>query len=331
MPAETEEIVRLLKDFVEKSSNIMDLQFDPRLPPKLLLNPWAEDYESKKRTAHYFLLVASIDERGVVWRAENARCLIVELHKRFKDELFEIIEPEKFRREIIEYKRFNELGPLRTKIWDILSSVNRFVIEKAKGDLIKLSEGFKQPKEMVKELGKYIKRMDGPLQKKAWIYMRWMVRPQPDLRIFTNFSPRNLFIPTTSQIARVAVCLGLIEKVKPLSWRHVEKVTNFARKLYPEDPAKADYPLFLIGRWLEGKDLTQQNLKETLIKFEHFYRKTGFSILLIKEKIGYSAECPCLPGCITQGETEDDVLRNMEEAINSYLETAHKFRIEGVY
>lgn len=101
--------------------------------------------------------------------------------------------------------------------------------------------------------------------------------------------------------------------------------------MFPHDPAKIDYPFFLIGRWLEGRDLTQQTLKETLIKLEDFYQKTGFSILLKKEKVGYSAECPSLPGCITEGETEDEVIRNMEEAINCYLEIANKYGIEGVY
>lgn len=192
----------MLKEFVERNSNIMDLQFDPRIPPKLIINPWAEDYESKTRVAHYFLLVASIDERSVVARAENARFLVVELHKRYKDELFEIKEPERFRKQILECRRFNEFGPLRNQIWDILSSVNRFVAEKARCDLIKFSKRFQQPREMVKEICRYVARMGGPLQRKAWIYMRWMVRPKPDLRIFTNFSPEDLFIPITSQIAQ---------------------------------------------------------------------------------------------------------------------------------
>ncbi|MCD6240595.1 type II toxin-antitoxin system HicB family antitoxin, partial [Candidatus Bathyarchaeota archaeon] len=40
------------------------------------------------------------------------------------------------------------------------------------------------------------------------------------------------------------------------------------------------------------------------------------------------AECPALPGCITQGDTEEEVLKNMEEAIESYLETVRKHGIE---
>jgi predicted RNase H-like HicB family nuclease len=31
------------------------------------------------------------------------------------------------------------------------------------------------------------------------------------------------------------------------------------------------------------------------------------------------AECPSLPGCVTQGPTRDDVVRNAREAINEYI------------
>jgi len=323
-----EDIIPKLRDFVERNSNIVDLQFNPKLPPKLLIDPWSKDYESKKVVAHYFLLVASIDEEGVIGRAENARCLMVELHKKYGEALFEISQPEKFEKEIIECKRYSEFGLLRDQISNILASVNTFVMDKARGDLIECSQGYSQPKDMVEEIGKYVKRMGGPIKKKAWLYMRWMVRPKPDLRVFSHFSPRDLFIPMTPNIVRVAACLRLVDKVEPIWWNHVEKVTQFARKLFPDDPIKVDYPFFLIGRWLRVKDLNIQVLKETLIRFDVFYRKTGFSILLTKEKVGYSAECPALPGCITQGETEEEVLKNMEEAINSYLEAARRYQIE---
>ena len=32
------------------------------------------------------------------------------------------------------------------------------------------------------------------------------------------------------------------------------------------------------------------------------------------------AECPSLPGCFSQGETRDDAVRNIREAIALYLE-----------
>lgn len=32
------------------------------------------------------------------------------------------------------------------------------------------------------------------------------------------------------------------------------------------------------------------------------------------------AECPSLPGCVSQGQTKEEALDNMREAINAYVE-----------
>ncbi|MDQ1355495.1 MAG: hypothetical protein QG657_5805 [Acidobacteriota bacterium] len=32
------------------------------------------------------------------------------------------------------------------------------------------------------------------------------------------------------------------------------------------------------------------------------------------------AECPSLPGCISQGETREEAINNMKEAINVYID-----------
>ena len=37
------------------------------------------------------------------------------------------------------------------------------------------------------------------------------------------------------------------------------------------------------------------------------------------EEGGYWAEVPALPGCVSQGETEDDVRVNVREAIEGWL------------
>ena len=326
-----EDIIQLLREFVDQNSNIIGLQWDPRLPPRLLINPYSEDYEERIKIAHYFLLVASVDEGRVIGRAENARVLLVHLHEKFGNDLFKEVEPKELENGVIACKIYDEFGPLKERIPSILASVNRFVMRVAKGDLVKHSKKFGKPRDVVEEIYRHVERMGRPFARgtraKAWMYMRWMVRPKPDLRIFDYFSPGDLFIPMTTDIARVVVSLGLINKVWPLRWKDVEKVTEFARMLFPEDPAKIDYPFFMIGRWLRGRDLNMQNLKDSLIRFADFYEKTGFSILLTKEKVGYSAECPALPGCITQGETEEEVLKNMEEAIHSYLECAKDYKI----
>jgi len=35
---------------------------------------------------------------------------------------------------------------------------------------------------------------------------------------------------------------------------------------------------------------------------------------------GYTAQVPALPGCISEGDTEEEALKNIEEAIALYLE-----------
>jgi predicted RNase H-like HicB family nuclease len=44
-------------------------------------------------------------------------------------------------------------------------------------------------------------------------------------------------------------------------------------------------------------------------------------VQLIKEtEGGYSAICPELPGCQSQGETREEAIKNIREAIELYLE-----------
>ncbi|MGL4499393.1 MAG: type II toxin-antitoxin system HicB family antitoxin [Planktothrix sp.] len=39
---------------------------------------------------------------------------------------------------------------------------------------------------------------------------------------------------------------------------------------------------------------------------------------------GYWAEVPALPGCVTQGETWEEVMENLQEAIEGWLEVANE-------
>jgi len=177
---------------------------------------------------------------------------------------------------------YDRLGPSRDMISSIFTSVNKFVRHDAEGDIIKYSRVFGKPKDFVEEIARNIERMDGPFRDKVWIYMRWMVRPKPDLRIFDHFSPENLNVPLTGNMARVAACLGLIDSVEPSLWEDEnkavkarERITCFAKQLFPRDPAKVDYPFFLLGRWLKGRDLNINTLKEALRFFAHLQKVTG--------------------------------------------------------
>jgi antitoxin HicB len=42
------------------------------------------------------------------------------------------------------------------------------------------------------------------------------------------------------------------------------------------------------------------------------------------DETGFGAECPSLPGCISEGETIDETLANMKEAIQGYIESLNR-------
>lgn len=257
------ELIELLKRFVEKHSNTPDLQFDPDKPPKLPIEPYSTDPRERRRTAHYLLLVASIDEGNVVGRADNARKLLVRLYQHFGEDLFKITDEGIFRDVLDDITVDQFLGRIGWMIPEILASANKFVLERAGGDLINYSRGFQKPYYFVEEIGNNILRMGKSsrlVRKKAWMYMRWMVRDYPDLRIFDHFSPADLYVPLDRNVARVAVSLKILNRDKlknnkKLTWEDVVKVTEFARTLFPEDPAKVDYPFFLLGRKMSYRRL----------------------------------------------------------------------------
>jgi predicted RNase H-like HicB family nuclease len=45
----------------------------------------------------------------------------------------------------------------------------------------------------------------------------------------------------------------------------------------------------------------------------------SYPVVLIKSEEGYAVGCPALPGCWSQGATEDEALQNIREAIQDYL------------
>lgn len=277
----TDELVSLLVKFVDKNSDVVDVQWDRRMSPRLLLNPYSEDREEKKLVAHYLLLGASVLEDSIVGFPENARMLLIHLHKAWGKRLFEITKPHLFEEKIRVSKFYGSLGPYREVIPEILTSVNMFVKNKAERNLVEYSQKFSKPEDFVEDLAQNIERMSALHKDKAWVYMRWMVRSHPDLSIFTHFSPEELYIPLTENNANVAASLGLINSVAPYLWKsdNIEgarrRITHFARRLFPKDPAKVDYPFFLLGRWLKKKPLNKGTLKEALQFFEHIHGVTG--------------------------------------------------------
>lgn len=45
----------------------------------------------------------------------------------------------------------------------------------------------------------------------------------------------------------------------------------------------------------------------------------NYKVLLHESEEGFSVSCPGLPGCWSQGQTEDEALENIQHAIQEYL------------
>lgn len=252
-----------LIEYVNSKSNVVDLQFDTNAQPSLSFDPYSADQRERKKITHYFLLVASVDEGNVVGEAGNARKLLVSLYSTMKDKLYSADE-EAFQQELSTSKRF----PAREArlIPNILNSVNSFVANLANGDLMSYSRRFDTPAPFAEKIAINILRMGGTIgstRKKTWMYLRWMVRGRPDMQLFDHFNSKDLFIPVDRNVARVAVCVGRVPEahLKSLTWEDTVQVTELARDLFPSDPAKIDYPFFLLGRKLRfSRELSERSL-----------------------------------------------------------------------
>jgi predicted RNase H-like HicB family nuclease len=52
-----------------------------------------------------------------------------------------------------------------------------------------------------------------------------------------------------------------------------------------------------------------------------------YAVALARTKEGFSVSCPGLPGCWPQGQTEEEALSNIRDAIQEYIEVAKQ--VEG--
>jgi predicted RNase H-like HicB family nuclease len=50
----------------------------------------------------------------------------------------------------------------------------------------------------------------------------------------------------------------------------------------------------------------------------------NYRVVLRKSEEGYSVSCPGLPGCWSQGATEEEALVNIQVAIREYAEAAEE-------
>jgi hypothetical protein len=198
--------------------------------------------------------------------------------------LFDIKKAHIFEEEIVKSDFYSDLGPNKKAASENLASVNLFVKTNAEKNLLKYAQRFSKPKDFIDDIAQNVKALSELHIDKAWTYMRWMVRPTPDLQIYDHLLPEDLYVPLTKENANVAASLRVIDSASPSIWmdEHTaaaarQKITDFAKKLYPQDPAKVDYPFFLLGRWLRQKTLNRYTLKTALDFLDRMQKVTGQS------------------------------------------------------
>src|SRR5215467_514096 len=141
-------------------------------------------------------MVASVNQGA---RAEAVGKFVQLLWNRLDRQLFRLhrykpeqVEPFVARtRQAAGVKRTHELDDAR-----VLRSAARYLAEAP--DLVAHAAQLLTPSAMVEELGRSVEhfgKYPSGARKKAWMYLRWMVRPAPDLHLFTKFRPRDLQIP----------------------------------------------------------------------------------------------------------------------------------------
>ncbi|MDR1482008.1 MAG: type II toxin-antitoxin system HicB family antitoxin [Synergistaceae bacterium] len=65
--------------------------------------------------------------------------------------------------------------------------------------------------------------------------------------------------------------------------------------------------------------MSVRDVRRSFVPRESFMMKY-FVLIHVDEQGGYWGECPELPGCFSQGETANELMSNMKEAIELYLE-----------
>lgn len=56
-----------------------------------------------------------------------------------------------------------------------------------------------------------------------------------------------------------------------------------------------------------------------------------YQVKLKRSEEGYAIWCPGLPGCWSQGETEEEALSNIKDAIIAYLETVEEINKDAEF
>lgn len=136
-----------------------DLELDLYINPK----PWfmpLNDNETKQEAAHYFLHAAALSDYMLTGNPRNVRMLLNHFYTELGSKLYTTTNPSEFTCELTKFEaqieKFDRLGKAKSKIPEVLCSVNQFISNKAHGNLIdyttKLSKRGRKPADFVKEL-----------------------------------------------------------------------------------------------------------------------------------------------------------------------------------
>lgn len=257
----------------------MPLLWDPNLSVKFPCDPRNKSPDNLKRLSHLLLLAASISDIELVKRIENARSLIAYLYGCIAQRIYSSERGLELTDYVRRSPQYEEYGSKRSQISSILASTNIYIRVKAQGNLVQYSHRFSKPDDFAKDLSEGLVDTGVPPVEKAWMYLRWMMRPYPDLRVF-DFDPSLLKLPLTTPIRIVGYRLGIIPMIDQITLRDAsiressrEKLTSYARQLFPEDPCKVDYPFYLLGRWLADKP--GESIEGYLKFFNDLYTMTG--------------------------------------------------------
>ena len=262
--------IATLRALVECLGDEVDIQFvdRPDLPP-IPIDPMSSKISAQNRTAHYLLLAASIDIGRIVGEAENARRILSIMHSLAGDRLFEEIDENIVISWFLNVALNFRLGPDQKKIPYNICRVNRF-IRRLDSALYHWGRQYSKPVDIINGIAKECD-LGKPesTRKRVCMFLRWMVRPKPDLHIWDHLSPSDLYLPLDKNVGVVLYRLGIVGKgaLGALNWNHVRVATEFAKTIYPEDPVKVDYPFFLLGRWLQGRASIGSHCEQIARKF----------------------------------------------------------------
>ncbi len=109
------------------------------------------------------------------------------------------------------------------------------------------------PSDMRKEI---FGQKDNPkaANKKIHMFRRWMVRDDNivDLGIWKKIKPSELIIPLDVHVHRTALTIGITVR-KSADITTALEITDFLKKLFPEDPCKGDFALFAYAASINRK------------------------------------------------------------------------------